>query len=68
MSPWAFNTALKDVRIKKIMVPKKIISIYSFARIILSSVLPINFKISYEKNVPIKVISMESKNAYTKPL
>ena len=59
-----YNIELKEVKIKKIIVPKKIISVYFFDKSILSCELPIKFKISYEKNVPINVKKIDTKNAY----
>ena len=41
VSPWEFNIELNENCIKKIIVPKKIISVYSFTNTILSSLLPI---------------------------
>ena len=39
-------------------------SVYSLAKAILSVELPINFKISYEKNTPKKVKTIDNRTEY----
>ena len=54
---------LNDVKIKKTIVPKKIISVYSLDKATPASVLPINLRRSLEKNMPTNVIKTDKKNA-----